>query len=469
MLSWRDSLIPAKFRNVEFSIISHSYSGGRRNAIHEYPFQDEPFAEDMGKSADQFSIEGYIIQEKPFYNYFKKRDKLIKALKEGKKGQLDHPYLGEKQVVCNSFSLNETIQEGGVARFSMSFTEAGNKKNPKAATSKVVVDTSAWATINAAINEFTEAWDKAQGVVSDINSGMQQIQSSILLIRSLPAAVISRSTALTSQAVSLVSTVLDSPCALAQAITSGFEGVQYAAGLLKDEFDRGITERCSDTNAGASSSSTGTSSKVVTEETEARPADQPTKDEALGLCNASLAMNSFGSSTGDTDGNVSNITVTSENSALAYANQLYLTALFRANAVANATMIAVRGLYDSYDEAEQMLNLISNAIDDLVEYLGDLAGDPTIPNQGVTYSNDETYSKLKELKPVFVKAMLDLGATLAMSKDYRVKPDVENTLTLAYNQYEDLGRSNEIIRQNPLLIPHPGFLPGGKDIRILTA
>ena len=46
--------------------------------------------------------------------------------------------------------------------------------------------------------------------------------------------------------------------------------------------------------------------------------------------------------------------------------------------------------------------------------------------------------------------------------------DVLNTLSLAYDRYEDLNREGEIIERNKELILHPGFIPNGKIIDILS-
>jgi len=42
-------------------------------------------------------------------------------------------------------------------------------------------------------------------------------------------------------------------------------------------------------------------------------------------------------------------------------------------------------------------------------------------------------------------------------------------LVLAYSKYNDLGREKEIINRNRSLVSHPGFLPGGKTLEILSA
>ncbi len=53
-------------------------------------------------------------------------------------------------------------------------------------------------------------------------------------------------------------------------------------------------------------------------------------------------------------------------------------------------------------------------------------------------------------------------------REFEVSPDTISSLELAYNKYEDLGREEEIISRNIILIKHPGFLPGGETLEILN-
>jgi prophage DNA circulation protein len=45
---------------------------------------------------------------------------------------------------------------------------------------------------------------------------------------------------------------------------------------------------------------------------------------------------------------------------------------------------------------------------------------------------------------------------------------VKSILVLAYEQYGDVEREEEIFLRNKILIKHPGFLPGGEVLEILS-
>lgn len=118
-MSWRDRLGPAKFRTAEFFVDVVERTGGRRGISHEYPLRDEPFVEDMGRKARSFPVDGYVLGA----DYIKARDALLDALEKAGSGELQHPYYGLRRVQVIDYHVRESSEEGGVARFSITFAE----------------------------------------------------------------------------------------------------------------------------------------------------------------------------------------------------------------------------------------------------------------------------------------------------------------------------------------------------------
>lgn len=118
-MSWQERMGPASFRGVPFYVETAERSGGRRGVTHEYPFRDEPFREDLGRQAQGFALEGYVIGNE----YLEARDTLLAALQEYGPGQLVHPYYGTIQVAVISFRFRDGRNEGGMARVSIEFQE----------------------------------------------------------------------------------------------------------------------------------------------------------------------------------------------------------------------------------------------------------------------------------------------------------------------------------------------------------
>ena len=79
---WRTRLQDASFRGVPFKVNTSDYGVGRKSVHHKYPFDEGPgYVEDLGFDGNDFTIEGYIVQNvENDHDYFDERDNLIAAL-----------------------------------------------------------------------------------------------------------------------------------------------------------------------------------------------------------------------------------------------------------------------------------------------------------------------------------------------------------------------------------------------------
>lgn len=125
-MSWRDRLEPGSFRDVPFFVDVGQLSGGRRTAVHEYPMRDTPYAEDLGRKARTFSFDCYVVGP----DYIDARNALLDALEQAGPGELVHPLHGLRRVICTDYAVRESRSEGGFARFSLAFVEAGHESFP---------------------------------------------------------------------------------------------------------------------------------------------------------------------------------------------------------------------------------------------------------------------------------------------------------------------------------------------------
>lgn len=154
---WRQNLQPASFRSVGFFVRVDAKAGGRRIVEHEFPMQDAPYAEDMGRRARRYKITAYIVYSPSITpDYQTARNNLINALEsDAGPGQLVHPTLGIDMVVVDNFSDTERIQEaGGISEFEIEFLEAGSTAyaTPTPATNPLV-----GTTAQNAINTFQQS------------------------------------------------------------------------------------------------------------------------------------------------------------------------------------------------------------------------------------------------------------------------------------------------------------------------
>lgn len=126
MTGWRENLRPGSWRDVAFETEDHTFGGGRRGTAHEYPQRDVPYFEDMGRKARKIDLTCFIIGD----DYMARRDAMVAACEKPGPGTLIHPYLGTLQVNCTDFTVAERASEGRMARFTISFVEAGELRFP---------------------------------------------------------------------------------------------------------------------------------------------------------------------------------------------------------------------------------------------------------------------------------------------------------------------------------------------------
>lgn len=128
-MAWRDDLQPASFRGAEFFCSGHDHTFGRRVELNQYPGRDDPWSEDLGRRAREWSIEAYVLGT----DYMRARDALIAAIETPGPGRLIHHWLGEVQAtVRGDCRMQESTREGGMARFTLTFVESGERVEPAA-------------------------------------------------------------------------------------------------------------------------------------------------------------------------------------------------------------------------------------------------------------------------------------------------------------------------------------------------
>lgn len=147
--SWREQLRPASWRGVPFGVLGADFNFGRKNAIHEYPFRDHPWVEDMGRATRRIHITGFLVGD----NANTQRDQLVGACEAGGQGILVHPTLGRLTVSLISASSAERWDKGRVFEISLSFIEGGARRFPTNLTSTTDAVTAAASAADAASSQ----------------------------------------------------------------------------------------------------------------------------------------------------------------------------------------------------------------------------------------------------------------------------------------------------------------------------
>lgn len=150
----------ASYNGVSFEVTSSAIKFGRRTVTHEYPQRDEPYTEDLGRSARTFDVTGFIVGE----TYIAQTKRLLKALEASSKnndpGKLVHPWMGTLSVYLSYQPKIDWNLEKGITNITLSFVEAGNLNNPS------IIES--WGNmLRSAVDEFVDDCLNVFGLTMD--------------------------------------------------------------------------------------------------------------------------------------------------------------------------------------------------------------------------------------------------------------------------------------------------------------
>lgn len=117
MGDWRDKLVPASFRGVEFGVTKTADELGRRTVRHDFPQRDDPYVEDLGRAPRVVNVTGFVLGP----DYMSRRDQLQEALDAPGPGTLSHPWYGTLTVNLLSARVEHSAADGGMAVFTLVF------------------------------------------------------------------------------------------------------------------------------------------------------------------------------------------------------------------------------------------------------------------------------------------------------------------------------------------------------------
>lgn len=124
--AWFEQLQPGSWRGVPFVMDTMTTAAGRRLAVHEYPYRDEVWAEDLGKLPRRFALVGFLVGD----DVYQQRDAMLAACEQEGPGPLVHPTMGPMTCVLMSFSVADRREHGRVVEFTAEFVLAGDLLTP---------------------------------------------------------------------------------------------------------------------------------------------------------------------------------------------------------------------------------------------------------------------------------------------------------------------------------------------------
>ena len=108
--------------------------------------------------------------------------------------------------------------------------------------------------------------------------------------------------------------------------------------------------------------------------------------------------------------------------------------------------------FDSYNEAVATRNQLHDYFDDELLAVG-------------STDDDQAYLDLDGLRAAMVKDITSRAANLQRIKTIRPSRSIPALVT-SYDLYKTADRADEIVKRNR--VQHPGFLPSGRDLQVLT-
>jgi len=396
--SWRDRLQTASFRGIPFKVESTSGELGRRVVVHEYPQRDLPYTEDLGRKAEVVSLEAFVIGA----DYMTLRDRLVNAIETAGAGELVHPYRGRAQVVVTSCRISESTADGGMAKFSLSFTEAGVPVNPKPRTdTKAAVNKAALNAKAASQSWFAKVFSVQTRLIASVSAAITQAGTVLNSLRLAANSVLAG--ALLPDFVhelygisASVSSLILFPVNLAQGLSGMITGLSGIA---------------------------------------ASP---------VAALSALRSLFGFGAEVPT----YSSASVPTPGSVQQAANQAALSSLVRTTAIIEACVVATQLTPASYNEAIALRNELSAVLEAEAET-----------------ATDDVYRALTALRLAVIADITVRAADLSRLVSVTV-PVTLPALVVTYNLYGTVAGADSLVARNH--IRHPGFVPGGQALEVLT-
>lgn len=441
--NWRDTLNRARFRGVRFFVKTSEISIGRRTYI-EKPINtrkrdSRPFVDDRGLDTEEYKFDAFVIaNQHNNFDYIPDMKKLINALKKRGHGTLEHPILGERhvQLVEHAKIKEEYVEAGGMAVFTLKFIETRKRFIPdlkidfSGRTDKVASTAS-----NRTSDDFFSNYRTGVAFVGSLSASaskaMGKVTAAISNILNGISSTFSAGFGVATSAIALIDTVLQVPCDFVNLLKNVGDSFLSLAGMTGEVVIGGVVGGCSGDVRG----------DVIKLDGKSIP-------ENLG---SSIIVNmEAGQNFDETD--------FESIASLQEDNRRIMIDSLKAFVLINMARIAVRIEFLSQQQMAVTLAIVTAAMEAFLQRLGEAPD---------TVDNNDTYSGMDQLRAEFTSIMFVRMEELAKEIEHEVDPGIVSTLVLAYDQYEDIDRDEEIRTRNRIAARHPGFLPSGSTINIL--
>lgn len=418
-------LSPASFRGVPFLVSSGGAQMGRRNAVHEYPFRDTPWVEDLGKSARRFQVVGFVLGD----DVIAQRAKMVDAVERPGDGELVHPTFGRIAVAVIGFDVAES--KGRMFEYTFTFVRQGAKVYPSSlAEGAALISDSAAALATSSAGAFAAkvATTAVVGPGADVIASQQS------------EAWVSVATRVARDATSLQKLLVTLPGNYGRLLGMA-TGVDVGAPLA------GVGSTTADLIASAATLRAGVASAAG----------------ALVSAAGALTIANLGSFTDAAQGLATAILNVASTPGDALRGLATMATFMPVGAAAGDDLIVQRACADLFRRAALSSMAVAGSryapatSDDAVAARDQVLAilDAEVTTAGDQFE-DSVFEALETLRSQVVQDLNDRGAVLPHLVTVKV-PASMPSLVLAQRLYRDAGRADELVaRARPV---HPAFMP----------
>ena len=442
--SWQASLQTASFGGVKFGVNAATTRGGRRNAVHTYPYRDEIWVEDQGKLPRKFQIHGFLIENSLIYGgggVVAQRQAMLEVCETAGPQTLVHPTFGTvKNVNCLDFEINERKDLGKVFEFSLTLVVSGAQKYPTTTTSTTDALTTAASALRA-----QSLLDYAKTAIAAIQKGaavVQQVVSTAVGYYQMAVGFVNS----INQIFNAVTGLVGNFGSLFGGANSGYTGSNLSPGGSSATVESLLAE-----NVAATAAVSAAGASLIT--AAANPSDTATYGAAAGaLVDAIVAAAQNPADAITALSSLATYAPSSASSASSAGAPVYesiaiandaSTALLRRTAISGLATVVGSYQPSSQDDAQNLLNNVVSLID--VEIL-------TAADAG----DDNSYAALQTIRSAVTADLQARGANLASIATFSFMAS-QPALSLANRIYRDPSRVGQLIQQ--VAPVHPAFMP----------
>ncbi|MGF6792776.1 DNA circularization protein [Paraburkholderia sp. 35.1] len=421
------ALQPASWRGVPFATRGGTLRVGRRVSVHEYPYRDDVWVEDLGRAGRRISVTGFLLQDAAYGggDVLAQRAAMIAACETPDRGdgELVHPSLGHLNASLLEFECEETTDRGRSFEVRFTFIAGGAQQFPT-----VAIATQAFTSLSV-----VQAYAALAQDFTNRLTALMQTPALIGEIERTAQSFVNDAVTITQRATSLVAMTATLKGQFGRYVGEFTAATKNPLTTIDQLMGAGAQARQSVTQAGVALTGAasggnypGMASAAQSLVTAIQSAN-PDPHEAV----QSLLM--LQSATTPAQGATPTLT---------QANAGVVAMLRRSTVCALASSTAGYAL-TSYDDAQQLRSTVTEALDIEIVSAAD-AGD------------DTTFETLQALQTAVVQDLTARGDSLATMQTITMGESMP-VIVLAQRLYQDVSRYDGLVQQiDPV---NPAFAP----------